>query len=164
LLLQRQCELDQQESGKIEEDRATFLQDAITNYLDCLKSGDKYDIRVMFRLCSLWFNNSGNQKVNKILKAKAKAIPSRKFLPLIYQIASRMSASDTSPFQEVLSSIIQQAVVDHPYHSLYQIYALGNGDQVQSDQKGKSKFVVDQDKINAARSKLQVFYFLTLQK
>jgi len=78
----------------------------------------------------LWFNNSTNEKVNKLLKKKVKEIPSKKFLPLIYQIASRMSTDNTSLFQDVLNTIIETTALDHPHHVLYQIFALSNGEAV----------------------------------
>ena len=58
--------------------------------MECLLSGEKYNIRAMFRLMSLWFKNSNDKNVNQIIKSKIKQIPTRKFLPLMYQIASRM--------------------------------------------------------------------------
>lgn len=86
IVLRRQCEIDKSENRRLEKgttpcrpmppsaialtqptplalllclwpDREELLHSAVENYLRCLLSGDKYDIRVMFRLCSLWFNN-----------------------------------------------------------------------------------------------------------
>lgn len=151
LVLARQCELDKEENTRIEEDIQTFLEDAVTNYINCLSSGSRSDIRAMFRLCSLWFNNSNNQKITRLLKSKVDDISPQKFLPLSYQIASRMSSENNS-FQVVLNQIIATITLHHPYHTLNQLLALRNGDKVQSEQRGKSRFVVDQDKIKAATS------------
>ena len=68
------------------------------------------------------------------------------------------SNTNTSSFQEALNMVIESAATDHPYHTLYQLYALSNGDRlqlVQSSSRTKdndSPFVVDQDKIKAASS------------
>lgn len=62
-----------------------------------------------------------------------------------------MSASSNT-FQEGLNTIIERVVTDHPFHSLYQIFALGNGERVISSVKTKGKLSVDQDKIKAAKS------------
>src|SRR5690348_13877670 len=64
----------------------TFLQDAVNSYLQCLQHTDKYDLGVVFRLVSLWFNNISNLRVNETLKKTLSKIASRKFLPLMYQI------------------------------------------------------------------------------
>eukprot|EP01119_Soliformovum_irregulare_P003410 TRINITY_DN1390_c0_g2_i1.p1 TRINITY_DN1390_c0_g2~~TRINITY_DN1390_c0_g2_i1.p1 ORF type:complete len:551 (-),score=136.76 TRINITY_DN1390_c0_g2_i1:183-1682(-) len=55
----------------------------------------------------------------------------------------------TSSFQQGLMQILYSTALQHPYHTLYQIFALRNGDKV-GDQKGKTKFIVDNDKKNAA--------------
>lgn len=59
-------------------------------------------------------------------------VPSYKFVPLVYQIASRMSASTTNPlylsgFQPALHGLIERMATDHPYHVLCQLLALKNG-------------------------------------
>lgn len=46
----------------------------------------------MFRLTALWFNNSTNRGINGLLRTHIGKIPTRKYLPLIYQIASRLGA------------------------------------------------------------------------
>jgi ataxia telangiectasia mutated family protein len=55
-------------------------------------------------------------------------------------------------FQDVLSTIIENTALEHPYHTLYQIFALANGGRVLPEQRGSARFVVDQDKIAAAKS------------
>lgn len=54
------------------------------------------------------FDNSKNLEVNKILARDILKVPTRKFLPLFYQIASRMSEKGEKTlekFQEILSII-----------------------------------------------------------
>ncbi len=53
-------------------------------------------------------------------------LQSRKFLPLMYQLAARMSTRSADPFQQILQSIILRSTLDHPHHSLYVILALSN--------------------------------------
>jgi ataxia telangiectasia mutated family protein len=55
-------------------------------------------------------------------------IESRKFLPLLYQLAARMSARSlaTDPFQSTLQEIIFRTSVEHPHHSLYVTLALSH--------------------------------------
>lgn len=87
--------------------------------------------------------------------------PSHKFLPLAYQMASRMSASRSGPlfrsrFQHILTRLLVRLSTDHPYHTLYHIMALKNG-QLGSDGKiqagavhGVLSHAVDVDKVRAA--------------
>jgi hypothetical protein len=97
------------------------------------------DIRAVFRLCSLWFNNPNNEAINEFLKKYIDKIPSHKFLLLFYQIASRMSAQE-NVFQHILTTLIKKVVMDHPHHSLYQIFALSNGNKVGVDQRGRDRY------------------------
>ena len=59
----------------------------------CLRAGAKYDLKVVFRLCQLWFQLSTTDIVNHEMALTIKDVPSRKFLPLAYQIASRLGGS-----------------------------------------------------------------------
>ena len=81
-----------------------------------------------------------------VVQNAADQLESRKFLPLIYQLAARMSdiTVDSSEFQKILQEvdhsslylpslhatsllqIIFKTALDHPYHSLYVIFALSN--------------------------------------
>jgi len=83
---------------------------------------------VVFRLCSLWFQNLEKDKsVTEAIKKELPKIPSREFLSLIYQLAARLSHSTENPeFQTVLKTLILNMARDHPFHSLYQIFALKN--------------------------------------
>lgn len=54
LTLQRQTEIDKEETRRTNEELQAFLVDAIQNYTNCLIHGIKYDVTAIFRLCSLW--------------------------------------------------------------------------------------------------------------
>jgi hypothetical protein len=53
---------------------------------------------VVYRLCSLWFTNSGELAVNQAMQQVFLQVPRAKFVPLVYQIASRLDNSG-SDFQ-----------------------------------------------------------------
>lgn len=189
-------------------DRNTFLYSAVESYILCMHKGDKFDIRVMFRLCSLWFTNSSDESINKQIKQALDtgSLPTRKFLPLIYQIASRLNSAEGGQtesntkgkgkskakekevkpitFQNVIAAVIevscfftpppslllvlitppsshfQATALAHPHHVLWQIFALSNGDNVPGSQRGKNRFVVDADKVKAAKGDNILFLFL----
>ena len=79
----------------------------------CLLAGDAHDLAVTFRCCQIWFSNSSQPEVNAALAALFGAVPSHKFLSLVYQIASRLGAASeqTGPFQvcSLLPSVATQA-------------------------------------------------------
>ncbi|RMC07330.1 hypothetical protein DUI87_16789 [Hirundo rustica rustica] len=87
--VQRELELDEGAIQALTEDRKRFLCKAVENYISCLLSGEEHDMWI-FRLCSLWLENSGVDRVNEMMKKNAQKIPSYKFLPLMYQLAARM--------------------------------------------------------------------------
>ncbi|PKU36283.1 serine-protein kinase atm [Limosa lapponica baueri] len=103
--VQRELELDECAIHALTEDRKRFLCKAVENYISCLLSGEEHDMWI-FRLCSLWLENSGVDKVNEIMKKNAEKIPSYKFLPLMYQLAARMGTKMMGGlgFHEVLNN------------------------------------------------------------
>lgn len=57
-------------------------------------------------------------------------------------------------FQFALTMLVKKMAVDHPYHTIFQLLALANGDRVKDKQRSKSAFVVDLDKKHAAEDLL----------
>nr|XP_021385049.1 serine-protein kinase ATM isoform X1 [Lonchura striata domestica]XP_021385050.1 serine-protein kinase ATM isoform X1 [Lonchura striata domestica] len=128
--VQRELELDEGAIQALTEDRNRFLCKAVENYISCLLSGEEHDMWI-FRLCSLWLENSGVDRVNEMMKKNAQKIPSYKFLPLMYQLAARMGTKmmDSLGFHEVLNNLMSQISLDHPHHALFIILALANADK-----------------------------------
>jgi len=65
--VQRELELDECAIRALTEDRKRFLCKAVENYISCLLSGEEHDMWI-FRLCSLWLENSGVDRVNEMMK------------------------------------------------------------------------------------------------
>ncbi|KAK9943183.1 hypothetical protein M0R45_008801 [Rubus argutus] len=163
--LQKQLAMDKEEAEKIQDDRDNFLSLALDGYKRCLVVGDKYDVRVVFRLVSLWFSLSARKSVVdsmlttiRVIELNA-VVQSYKFIPLVYQIASRMGSLKDSQgshtFQFALVSLVKKMAIDHPYHTIFQLLALANGDRIKDKQRSKNSFVVDMDKKLAAENLLQ---------
>lgn len=76
----------------------------------CLLLGSNHDLEVVFRLCQLLFSLGSDADVVKHMGAISKEVASYKFLPLAYQLASRLSkpgrnaALDASGFTVTLPS------------------------------------------------------------
>ncbi|KAK9073522.1 hypothetical protein SSX86_007846 [Deinandra increscens subsp. villosa] len=157
--LQKQLAMDKEEAEKLQQDRDNFLSIALEGYKRCLVIGDKYDVRVVFRLVSLWFSLCTRQIVVNGMLSTIKEVQSFKFIPLVYQIASRLGSSKDSQgpntFQFALVSLLKKMAIDHPYHTIFQLLALANGDRVKDKQRSKNSFVVDMDKKYAAESLLK---------
>ncbi|KAM4115239.1 hypothetical protein ACJW30_04G133500 [Castanea mollissima] len=157
--LQKQLAMDGEEAQKLQDDRDNFLGLALEGYQRCLVIGDKYDVRVVFRLVSLWFTLFSRQNVVNSMLSTINEVQSYKFIPLAYQIASRMGSSkDTSGphnFQFALVSLVKKMAIDHPYHTIFQLLALANGDRIKDKQRSRNSFVVDLDKKIAAENLLE---------
>ncbi|MED6220390.1 hypothetical protein PIB30_044330 [Stylosanthes scabra] len=156
--LQKQVAMDKEEAQKLQDDRDNFLSLALDGYNRCLVIGDKYDVRVVFRLISLWFSLPNRKNVVNSMLNAIDEVQSFKFIPLVYQIASRMGSSKDGQgplnFQFALVSLVKKMALDHPYHTILQLLALANGDRIKDKQRSKSSFVVDMDKKLAAENLL----------
>ncbi|KAH6798041.1 Serine/Threonine-kinase ATM-like protein [Perilla frutescens var. hirtella] len=157
--LQKQLTMDKEEEEKLQEDRDNFLCTALEGYKRCLIIGEKYDVRVVFRLVSLWFSLSNRQIVVDSMISTTKEVQSYKFIQLVYQIASRIGGTKDSlgptSFQFALLSLVKKISIDHPYHTIFQLLALANGDRIKDKQRSRNSFVVDVDKKIAAEDLLK---------
>ncbi|KAL0318430.1 UNVERIFIED_CONTAM: Serine/threonine-protein kinase ATM, partial [Sesamum angustifolium] len=157
--LQKQLAMDRDEEVKLQEDRDNFLCTALEGYKRCLVIGEKYDIRVVFRLVSLWFSLSTRQIIVDSMLSIIKEVQSHKFILLVYQIASRMGgtkeSSGPTSFQFALLSLVKKMALDHPYHTIFQLLALANGDRIKDKLRSRNSFVVDVDKKIAAEDLLR---------
>lgn len=168
--VQRELELDECAIHALTEDRQRFLCKAVENYISCLLSGEEHDMWI-FRLCSLWLENSGVDRVNEMMKKNAEKIPSYKFLPLMYQLAARMGTKMMGGlgFHEVLNNLMSRISLDHPHHTLFIILALANANKdellTKTDAKRINKLIknapkeisqLDVDRMEAARNIINI--------
>lgn len=171
--LQRQCDLDEGQAKRVVRDRNRYRNIAMTAYRQCLAAGNKYDLQGVFRLCSLWLSNPGETGVNQAMSTAFDRVPTFKWLPLVYQIASRTSTLNgdselhQSGFHQVQHHGLQLIANDHPYHTLLQLFALKNGAQGKTNEskdQGRGNRphnaitrTVDRDKILGAQEILESF-------
>ncbi|KAJ6493513.1 hypothetical protein C8R47DRAFT_1118464 [Mycena vitilis] len=118
---------DQELFKKHNKARETFLAHAVEMYSRALEASDAFDGDGAIRLCSLWFENFDETEFDfqdKVKDALAR-IPSRKLVFLAHQLSARLSkTAKPTKNQENLESVVLRMCVDHPFHSLYQVYGL----------------------------------------
>ena len=119
---QKWLSYDDIEYSRLKENHEAFLEKSIGNYLRCLEICDEYD-RDAIRFCSLWLQYSKIEKANHPAAIFLNKVESRKFVPLMNQLSSRLMDQDDD-FQGLLMSLILRICRDHPYHGLYQILSM----------------------------------------
>ncbi|TRY71179.1 hypothetical protein TCAL_12356 [Tigriopus californicus] len=147
VIFDRSAKNDALEESSILKETHRFLESAVINYGQALAiSGQSQDTPV-YRFISLWFNNAANEKVNKIVESLLNHLPTYKFIPMVYQLAARLS-STKSKFQTLLFEMLVRCVRDHPYHAIPVLLALVNANK-DSETPNKSG-PNDADKINVS--------------
>ncbi|XP_064597040.1 serine-protein kinase ATM-like [Liolophura sinensis] len=167
--LQKQSQIDDTELLVLGEERKSFLLTALQSYIKCLKSGDSHDLRI-FRVISLWFDNATVPEVNELIRDAVDGVKSLKFLPLMYQLAARMSTTPSHHqlFKPTLDRLIERTAIHHPYHTLFIILALAHANkdsellnQGKEGKRGRLKRstseldTLDEDRVLAAKAMVE---------
>ena len=113
--------LDEEEFHRHNSSRDEFLRQCLENYLLSLAASDDHDGNAL-RFSALWLEHSEDSLANEAVSKHRKTVPSRKFAPLMNQLASRLQNTSVI-FQQLLFDIVLQICTQHPYHGMYQIYA-----------------------------------------
>lgn len=113
--------LDDAEYQRLKRTRESFLQQTLENYLLSLRACDDYPNDVL-RFCAMWLDNSGSPTANTAVGKFFAEVASRKFVPLMNQLSSRLLDSKDE-FQEHLFDLLLRICTDHPFHGMYQIFA-----------------------------------------
>lgn len=94
----------------------------------------------VFKFIGLWFKNcqmsETQDMVNNLIQSSLKQIPSYHFVPLTYQIFSRIGNVDDS-FQNTLRELVISICTEYPYHGVPQLIALENGNLVDKVEAAK---------------------------
>ncbi|KAG8989610.1 Serine/threonine-protein kinase tel1 [Tulasnella sp. JGI-2019a] len=106
----------------------TFLQRAIDMFSRCLSTLQKGDdSNTVIRLCSLWFDNFKDDRLNLAIRKSLTFVPSHKFLFMSHQLSSRLSDNEQHEGQITLEKIMRDLVSKHTFHTFYQLYSLSQG-------------------------------------
>lgn len=129
----RWLKLDDEEFSRLKLNREAFLEKSISNYLQCLAVSEDHNQDAV-RFCALWFQHSANENANQAVDSVIDRVASRKFVPLLNQLSSRL-ADDNSAFQTILYNLMTRICRQHPYHGLHHILTATKHEQLQAAAK-----------------------------
>jgi serine-protein kinase ATM len=113
-------DLDDREYQRLKRSREAFLRQSLENYLLSMSICDNYNNDVL-RFCALWLDQSEDEAANESVGKHIKQVASRKFVPLMNQLSSRL-LSDSNSFQSLLHPLLLRICLEHPYHGMYQMF------------------------------------------
>ncbi|KAF2156952.1 hypothetical protein K461DRAFT_289316 [Myriangium duriaei CBS 260.36] len=129
--------LDLDDYRKMTVARDGFVHECLKNYLRALSVSDEYDIHVV-RFFALWLEHDQSEGANKAVAATLPKVASWKFVTLLNQLMSRLLDHDT-PFQSILTELVSRICADHPYHSIYQLFASSNTKVAKNDSSANAR-------------------------
>ncbi|KDR18216.1 Serine-protein kinase ATM [Zootermopsis nevadensis] len=153
-MCQKMSKIDEAEMKNREKEKNVYLIDALKYYLLSLEHGVQHSLQV-FRLTSLWLENTTHEEVCKVLRQHLHRIPSYKFLPVLPQLAPRISNSMSDPFVSELSALLQRCAIEHPHHTLPIILALANSYRDQDFTGGRQNERKSEPRVLGARNIVQ---------
>ncbi|RFU73429.1 serine threonine- kinase tel1 [Trichoderma arundinaceum] len=114
-------DLDEQELRRVEMTRSEFVRLSLENYLLSLASSDEHNNDAL-RFTALWLERSDDDTTNKAVLRHLSKVPTAKFAGLMSQLTSRLQ-NQPSTFQALLSDLVCNICIDHPYHGMYHIWS-----------------------------------------
>lgn len=105
-LLEKATRIDEIDVQNTEKAFNSSLGDAILNYMKTLLyEPDAHDSAILFRTFSLWFANPAHEDALKTLNFYFPQFASHKFIPMIPQIATRLS-TDKDRFSSIIDALV----------------------------------------------------------
>ena len=146
--LQKELKIDNKERKAVEGSRTDFTKLSLQNYVHGLSLDGREGgqggggAKHIFRFISVWLKNADKEGINKIAGKAAERVPSYLFVPLIYQLFSRVG-SGVKDFRSALNSLILRICSDHPHHGIVQLLTLSNGTHTEGVSKGAQNFLAN---------------------
>jgi ataxia telangiectasia mutated family protein len=113
--------LDEEEWKRVSENRENLILQCLENYLLSMRASDDYPNDTL-RFIALWLNQAESPTANVAVQKHLSLVPTIKFAPLVNQLTSRL-LDLKDDFQKLLKDLMFRICSDHPYHSLYQVFA-----------------------------------------
>ena len=129
--------LDHEEFQRVSANRESLILRCLENYLLSMKACDDF-ANDSLRVLSIWLNQADNERVNKTINKFLRHVPSIKFAGLVNQLTSRLLDTEND-FQQLLMDLMFRICTDHPYHSMYQLFAASKSRGAKSDDVAASR-------------------------
>jgi serine-protein kinase ATM len=113
--------LDEDEWKRVSNNRQNLILQCLENYLLSMRASDDYQNDTL-RFIALWLNQAESPTANAAVHKHLNSVPTIKFAPLVNQLASRL-LDLKDDFQKLLKDLLFRICSDHPFHSLYQVFA-----------------------------------------
>ncbi len=167
VVLEREVRMDEEERRGVEDSVEAFLLEALHEYEIALRMSIGPDVHDMFRVMSLCFAatqfTSDKPRIADAMLNLVHSVPSYKFVPLAYQISSRIGSGGNDSTSRMVGALVRRLCKDHPYHLLPKIFALANGNSINSGSQDaeqyKRNIVLSGGRITAAAQILSELYY-----
>ena len=130
--------LDEEEWRRVSENRENLILQCLENYLLSMRASDDYPNDTL-RFIALWLNQAESPTGNAAVHKHLNSVPSLKFAPLVNQLTSRL-LDIKDDFQRLLKDLMFRICSDHPYHSLYQVFATSKSKAPPGDEVAASRW------------------------
>ena len=129
--------LDDEEFRRVQASREQLILQCLENYLKSMRACDDFPNDAL-RTISIWLNVPDNAHVNKTAREIMPQVPSMKFAGLVNQLTSRLIDTDDD-FGQTLVELMMRICVDHPYHSMYQLFAASKSKGAEGDEAADAR-------------------------
>ena len=156
----RNAKLDQDNLKEKETEMNDLLLQAVEYYLHCMCLSSKADLPV-YRMVSLWLENSWQKGVNCAVKSAWPSIKRHKLVSLLYQLVARLSLVKND-FSTVLNTVVMDIVSSHPHHGLPVLFMMAHAhydDLLKSSTKSKKHSLpstMEEDRVKAAKHLVEI--------
>lgn len=140
----KQSTNDAAELKNIEQERRSYLSQALKYYVKTLQQSEEYNL-LIFRVVALWLDNAFDESINELLDQFV-TVPSAKFIPLVPQLAAHITDkfdNNENSFSMRIFQLLERCALQHPHHTLPVILALKN---LHSDDEYDSERIVNERK------------------
>ncbi|KIW59901.1 hypothetical protein, variant [Exophiala xenobiotica] len=129
--------IDEEEWQRVQKNREELILNCLENYLLSMRASNEYSNDTL-RFLALWLNQAESSKANEVVGRHLATVPTIKFAPLVNQLSSRLLDVKDS-FQKLLMDLMFRICSDHPYHSLYQLFAASKSKGMKQDEIAVSR-------------------------
>lgn len=129
--------LDNEEWERVRRNRESLVLRCLEHYLLSLRACDNFP-NDRLRLLTIWLDSADDPQTSEIVNKHLKTVPSWKFAGLVNQLISRL-LDTIDGFQQCLMDLMFRICSDHPYHSLYQLFAASKSKNNKNDETAVSR-------------------------